>query len=250
MLANGDYPYPLKQRISGKFGHLDNDAAAGLLSRLDNSRLKHLFAAHLVAAEQHARTCRRGAGRGAQLRPRLDRHCRSARRLRLARIRSARQFNINARSSDGKETGTLPGQGQDRVHHGRSQSAGHALSRRHQRVRWRTGGEARAEGRDQQQDQRIHHAKARGGGRQDALRAPAQRARFAGARAQDAAGRMRRAQYLRGFDGQAPRHPGGHTRCPSRSSNSSTRAIRSRIRWSTTTTSACWGGRPPARSRK
>jgi phosphoribosyl 1,2-cyclic phosphodiesterase len=47
MLANGDYPYPLKQRISGKFGHLDNDAAAGLLSRLDNSRLKHLFAAHL-----------------------------------------------------------------------------------------------------------------------------------------------------------------------------------------------------------
>src|SRR6266513_2261138 len=47
MLANGDYPFSLKQRISGKFGHLDNDAAAGLLSRLDNSRLKHLFAAHL-----------------------------------------------------------------------------------------------------------------------------------------------------------------------------------------------------------
>jgi phosphoribosyl 1,2-cyclic phosphodiesterase len=47
MLANGDYPDPLKQRISGKFGHLDNEAAAGLLSRLDNSRLKHLFAAHL-----------------------------------------------------------------------------------------------------------------------------------------------------------------------------------------------------------
>ena len=47
MLANGDYPYPLKQRISGKFGHLDNDTAAALLSRLDNSRLKHLFAAHL-----------------------------------------------------------------------------------------------------------------------------------------------------------------------------------------------------------
>jgi phosphoribosyl 1,2-cyclic phosphodiesterase len=47
MLANGDYPYPLKQRISGKFGHLDNGSAAALLSRLDNSRLKHLFAAHL-----------------------------------------------------------------------------------------------------------------------------------------------------------------------------------------------------------
>ena len=47
MLANGDYPFSLKQRIAGKFGHLDNVAAAGLLSRLDNSRLKHLFAAHL-----------------------------------------------------------------------------------------------------------------------------------------------------------------------------------------------------------
>jgi phosphoribosyl 1,2-cyclic phosphodiesterase len=29
------------------FGHLDNGAAAGLLARLDNSRLKHLIAAHL-----------------------------------------------------------------------------------------------------------------------------------------------------------------------------------------------------------
>jgi len=47
MLANGDYPYPLKQRIAGKQGHLDNGAAAALLGRLDNSRLKHLFAAHL-----------------------------------------------------------------------------------------------------------------------------------------------------------------------------------------------------------
>jgi phosphoribosyl 1,2-cyclic phosphodiesterase len=47
MLANGDYPYPLKQRISGRFGHLDNGAAAGLLTKIDTSRLKHLIAAHL-----------------------------------------------------------------------------------------------------------------------------------------------------------------------------------------------------------
>ena len=47
MLAQGDYPYPLKQRIAGRFGHLDNAAAADLLSRLDNSKLKHVFAAHL-----------------------------------------------------------------------------------------------------------------------------------------------------------------------------------------------------------
>jgi len=47
MLAGGDYPYPLKQRIAGRFGHLDNVAAAGLLARIDTTRLKHLIAAHL-----------------------------------------------------------------------------------------------------------------------------------------------------------------------------------------------------------
>ena len=47
MLAQGDYPYPLKQRIAGRFGHLDNGAAAGLLAKIDTSRLKHLIAAHL-----------------------------------------------------------------------------------------------------------------------------------------------------------------------------------------------------------
>jgi phosphoribosyl 1,2-cyclic phosphodiesterase len=47
MLANGDYPYSLKLRIAGKFGHLDNEAAAALLAKLDNSKLRHLFAAHL-----------------------------------------------------------------------------------------------------------------------------------------------------------------------------------------------------------
>jgi phosphoribosyl 1,2-cyclic phosphodiesterase len=47
LLMMGDYPEPLKRRIASKFGHLDNSTAAGLLSRIDASRLKHLFAAHL-----------------------------------------------------------------------------------------------------------------------------------------------------------------------------------------------------------
>ena len=47
MLQNGDYPFPLKQRIAGRFGHLHNEAAGELLSRVDTSRLKHLLAAHL-----------------------------------------------------------------------------------------------------------------------------------------------------------------------------------------------------------
>lgn len=47
MLMNGSYPWPLKQRISSRYGHLDNASAAGFLSRLDNGRLQHIIAAHL-----------------------------------------------------------------------------------------------------------------------------------------------------------------------------------------------------------
>lgn len=47
MLANGDYPYFLKQRVGGRHGHLNNAEAASLLARLDTGRLQHLVAAHL-----------------------------------------------------------------------------------------------------------------------------------------------------------------------------------------------------------
>jgi phosphoribosyl 1,2-cyclic phosphodiesterase len=47
MLAEGDYPYRLKQRVGGRYGHLSNVDAAALLARLDNSRLQHIVAAHL-----------------------------------------------------------------------------------------------------------------------------------------------------------------------------------------------------------
>ena len=47
MLANSDYPYSLKQRVGGRYGHLNNQEAAGILARLDASRLQHLIAAHL-----------------------------------------------------------------------------------------------------------------------------------------------------------------------------------------------------------
>ena len=49
LLARSNYPPSLKDRIAGRYGHLDNVASAGLLSRLDNSRLKHIIAAHLSA---------------------------------------------------------------------------------------------------------------------------------------------------------------------------------------------------------
>lgn len=47
MLQRGGYPPHLKRRIAGRFGHLDNAAAAALLAGLDTSRLQHLIAAHL-----------------------------------------------------------------------------------------------------------------------------------------------------------------------------------------------------------
>ena len=47
MLINGDYPASLKQRVGGRFGHLNNADAAALLARLDSRRLQHIVAAHL-----------------------------------------------------------------------------------------------------------------------------------------------------------------------------------------------------------
>lgn len=47
MLMGGPYPLSLKQRVSGRFGHLDNAGAGHLVACLDRSRLRHLVAAHL-----------------------------------------------------------------------------------------------------------------------------------------------------------------------------------------------------------
>ena len=47
MLAQGSYPQALKRRIGGLWGHLDNAAAASLLSRVRRSNLRHIVAAHL-----------------------------------------------------------------------------------------------------------------------------------------------------------------------------------------------------------
>lgn len=47
MLAGGAYPRALKERIAGRYGHLDNDAAAAIVAAIDTTRLKHVLAAHL-----------------------------------------------------------------------------------------------------------------------------------------------------------------------------------------------------------
>lgn len=47
MLIDGPYPWPLKQRIRGRSGHLSNDDTALLLGALQHDRLSHVILAHL-----------------------------------------------------------------------------------------------------------------------------------------------------------------------------------------------------------
>lgn len=47
MLIEGPYPWPLKQRIRGRGGHLSNDDTALLLETLRHDRLAHVILAHL-----------------------------------------------------------------------------------------------------------------------------------------------------------------------------------------------------------
>lgn len=53
MLMKGPYTWSLKNRVSGRLGHLDNNTSAALLSKLDNSKLQHLIAAHLSEKNNH-----------------------------------------------------------------------------------------------------------------------------------------------------------------------------------------------------
>lgn len=47
MLELGPYPYPLKQRILGRSGHLCNEAAGRLLDQILHDDMKHIFLGHL-----------------------------------------------------------------------------------------------------------------------------------------------------------------------------------------------------------
>jgi phosphoribosyl 1,2-cyclic phosphodiesterase len=51
LLAQGGYPYHVKMRVAGDYGHLNNEQAASLLRRIDTSSLQHIVAAHI--SEKH-----------------------------------------------------------------------------------------------------------------------------------------------------------------------------------------------------
>jgi phosphoribosyl 1,2-cyclic phosphodiesterase len=59
MLMAGPYPFGLKQRVSGRFGHLSNAAAGDLVAALDRSKLRHIIAAHLSQQNNRAELARR-----------------------------------------------------------------------------------------------------------------------------------------------------------------------------------------------
>ncbi len=59
MLHSGPYPHFLKTRIGGARGHLSNGQAAGILRKLDRSRLGWIAAAHLSKANNTPMLARR-----------------------------------------------------------------------------------------------------------------------------------------------------------------------------------------------
>ena len=65
MLMGGAYPFSLKQRVSGRFGHLSNADAGHLVSCLDRSRLRHLIAAHLSQQNNRAELARAALAKAA-----------------------------------------------------------------------------------------------------------------------------------------------------------------------------------------
>ena len=54
MLNRSSYPPRLKERISGRYGHLSNAASAEILARIASSRLQRVVAAHLSRENNRA----------------------------------------------------------------------------------------------------------------------------------------------------------------------------------------------------
>jgi phosphoribosyl 1,2-cyclic phosphodiesterase len=53
MLKEGPYPYPLKQRVGGDYGHLNNRQAAGLVAKINLARLRCLVISHISEQNNH-----------------------------------------------------------------------------------------------------------------------------------------------------------------------------------------------------
>lgn len=63
MLQEGPYPWSLKQRVSGRLGHLSNGEAADLLERVVDGECRAVVLAHLSEKNNTPELARRAAGR-------------------------------------------------------------------------------------------------------------------------------------------------------------------------------------------
>lgn len=59
LAANRNYPRAVKERIAGALGHLDNDAAAKLITAINHRGLRHIVAAHLSGQNNSPECVRR-----------------------------------------------------------------------------------------------------------------------------------------------------------------------------------------------
>jgi len=72
MLTNRPYPWPLKQRIKSRVGHLSNADTKDLLNVLQNKNLEHVILAHLSETNNTAEKALQEVGRAlTRCRPRL-----------------------------------------------------------------------------------------------------------------------------------------------------------------------------------
>ncbi len=63
LLRTGPYPWPLKQRIKGRLGHLSNDQALSICEEIYHSDLHYLCFAHLSEVNNSPRLVTEGIGR-------------------------------------------------------------------------------------------------------------------------------------------------------------------------------------------
>ena len=64
MLERGPYPYPLKRRISGEFGHLSNSDAIGFLNTISTPKDQHVYFCHLSKTNNDENILHRSCEKG------------------------------------------------------------------------------------------------------------------------------------------------------------------------------------------
>jgi phosphoribosyl 1,2-cyclic phosphodiesterase len=55
MLKNGPYPWPVKQRIKSRVGHLSNEQSVDVLSRVFSENLQEVVLAHMSETNNSAK---------------------------------------------------------------------------------------------------------------------------------------------------------------------------------------------------